>query len=752
MMSAKIGLLKTNIVKNRSARLFCKTMSSRIFHNSRSHRIFSKFTATKSTKYDSSKNNITNTIQSSLLSLSKNIENPISIELGNFHKQFILNKNNNMKINYLTNFNNSNKKVINLKKSPLSQTIYSSFSDSLTGKIPIIKDNSSEIQKNDKEKNKVYSFNSEYNKKETNIFNNCTINNGSNTHKSLINNKLKYKLFNLKNFKNRNKMNLGEALNLFKTENIINNKEHSNSNLTFAEQKDKNKNNKNKTNISFNKTEEKIKIYYNRNNPRLIDRFAYPNIHHTIRIEPPQEFFYKTKLIIFYNYRKYLNNNAYLKHQVKKNFEVDKELFQERNLKLFEKLFNIYKVELLNYIQFLNKKVSEMQEENESLIRDKYELIEEISRIKINIMKGMAKIREGFSIKYFMTCVKNHTLTEKNFSPEDLYAIREERKKLKESYYNPRKQKKRRSFKKQSMTAKLFLNNNQVRKNQEQSLTKKFKRKQIIKIGTVVEKFNKNFFRKVTKDLESISIKKRFEVLNSVGEFFEHLDLISSNVYNLIVESNNKNRRNVYLKIELANVIKNTTDAVNHSNYLQGQINIYENRLKNLKAKYNVLLSNYNKLKTHQFQRNVKFLLVIRYIHKIYNNIKKENKIVDLNKEIILPSNESFYMEIVENFFFKILNKVNNIKKIKPKEYEVFKAKLDKRKKKIAFFNYQKLLAEKIQIKVDKVLQKAEKIIYKPYKKTNDYLKDYKKHKTIKSEIKKSNLELFEEYLDDDSF
>ena len=234
MMSAKIGLLKTNIVKNRSTRLFCKTMSSRIFHNSRSHRIFSKFTATKSTKYDSSKNNITNTIQSSLLSLSKNIENPVSIELENFHKQFILNKNNNMKINYLTNFNNSNKKVINLKKSPLSQTIYSSFSDSLTGKIPIIKDNSSEIQKNDKEKNKVYSFNSEYNKKETNIFNNCTINNRSNTHKSLINNKLKYKLFNLKNFKNRNKMNLGEALNLFKTENIINNKEHSNSNLTFA--------------------------------------------------------------------------------------------------------------------------------------------------------------------------------------------------------------------------------------------------------------------------------------------------------------------------------------------------------------------------------------------------------------------------------------------------------------------------------------------------------------------------------------
>ena len=55
-------------------------------------------------------------------------------------------------------------------------------------------------------------------------------------------------------------------------------------------------------------------------------------------------------------------------------------------------------------------------------------------------------------------------------------------------------------------------------------------------------------------------------------------------------------------------------------------------------------------------------------------------------------------------------------------------------------------------IKIDTVLQKAEKIIYKPHRKTNDYLKDYKKHKVIQKEIKKSNLELFEEYLDDDSF
>ena len=184
-MSAKIGLLKTNIVKNKSMRLFCKTMSSKFFHNSKSQKMFSNFTTTKSTKF-SSENNVSNTMQSSMYRLSKNIENPLSIELDNFHKRFILNRNNNKTINYLTNFNsfNNNKKVINLKKSPLSQTIYSSFSESLSGKIPIIKSVLSKIKKKSKEEKIAFSFDSQYSRNEQNIFNNYKNNNDSNTIKS----------------------------------------------------------------------------------------------------------------------------------------------------------------------------------------------------------------------------------------------------------------------------------------------------------------------------------------------------------------------------------------------------------------------------------------------------------------------------------------------------------------------------------------------------------------------------------------
>ena len=89
-----------------------------------------------------------------------------------------------------------------------------------------------------------------------------------------------------------------------------------------------------------------------------------------------------------------------------------------------------------------------MKDENEYLIKDKYQLESEIKKIKMNIMKGLSRIREGFSIKYFLTCVKNHTLSENNFRLEDLKEIQQDRLKLNENYYLPNrhKQQKRRSL------------------------------------------------------------------------------------------------------------------------------------------------------------------------------------------------------------------------------------------------------------------------------------------------------------------
>ena len=69
---------------------------------------------------------------------------------------------------------------------------------------------------------------------------------------------------------------------------------------------------------------------------------------------------------------------------------------------------------------------------------------------------------------------------------------------------------------------------------------------------------------------------------------------------------------------------------------------------------------------------------------------------------------------------------------------------MEKRKKVDAFILFQRLLAQKIEITIDKVLQKASKIIYKGYGKTKDsrrYLSINKKKE--KKKKKKNDIELF---------
>ena len=263
---------------------------------------------------------------------------------------------------------------------------------------------------------------------------------------------------------------------------------------------------------------------------------------------------------------------------------------------------------------------------------------------------------------------------------------------------------------------------------------------------------NKKFAKRGSKEKINLNIPKSIHVLYTTEEFMEHLDLLSSKVYNLLIDYNNKYIRNAYLKLELENVTKKNYDIISHSNYLKEQVSLYENRLNELKGKNEILLSNLNDLKDHQFQNDVKLLLILNNIHQIYFNIKQENKeIIEINKEMIISHGERFYMKIIEDFLCQLLTKVNNIKKRMPKEYEIYKTKLDRMKKKKQFYTFQRLLAEKIQIKVDRVLEKADNILFMPLKKTNDY-KIHKKHKVIKKEVKKSNIEIFMEYIHDDSY
>ena len=95
-MSARIRIFKSNSLKNKNKKIFAKTASSNFMQISeKSPKIIKEFYKTKTTQF--SDNNITRTLASSIRSISKfklrKKEKAIFINLENFHKEFILNKN-----------------------------------------------------------------------------------------------------------------------------------------------------------------------------------------------------------------------------------------------------------------------------------------------------------------------------------------------------------------------------------------------------------------------------------------------------------------------------------------------------------------------------------------------------------------------------------------------------------------------------------------------------------------------------------
>ena len=98
-----------------------------------------------------------------------------------------------------------------------------------------------------------------------------------------------------------------------------------------------------------------------------------------------------------------------------------------------------------------------------------------------------------------------------------------------------------------------------------------------------------------------------------------------------------------------------------------------------------------------------------------------------------------------------MVDAVNEDKQKNPLKYIKFKSVLDKKKKIEASINFQKIFAQKIQIKVDNVLKKASKIIFLNHRKTENYLNYCRK----KVKIKETTIDdddkylLFEEFNED---
>lgn len=775
-MSARISSLKSNILKNKNSKIFSKTITSNFMKSSEKNSKANKeLGLTKSTRF--SENNVTETIASSIRSISKfksrKKEKPILFNIEDFHKQFLLNKNKDRLLSNIyfqigfrnskyiinsinNNYEHSNKKnIIKLKKNPISPSFFTSYNEK-SRNILIMNNLSIKIDK-DYLTNSNYSSFFEKNKtlysreknntsrNQMNYSNNYTINNKEYFHSNFIRN-LSLSPENLKEYKSiQASTNAKNKLN-----NKINTYSNSLHKTNYKIYNINNNSNNNINEIKNKKTKANFDYYMGRIHVSLNEKLAYPTFNNYIFAnskinENGQQFLYKIKLMILQNYYGSIKKDSYIKQMSINENNLENQNLIKKRLELMKKLFYIYNKTLDEYIRYLLKKLRIVNEENENLTQDIMTINNEIERIRQKLLRGLNKMKNGFSIKYFLMCVKNHTISIEKFNDEDIEIIENDRLKLNLNYYsNALKNKLRQS----SRINPIYFRN---------------KKKKIQVFSSEKNVIMKNYLLIKQDDNEKIEHHKSTEnilfdnpknisqsIFNSVEEFLINFDDISSKVNQLIREYNDKNVNIIYLKNQLEHLNQNVQRNKNNLNLLNNKIKIYEQNLENIKNKHKELTTKLNYHQDDKLKNNVKIILVLKYIYRIYNNIRKNYDILNIKQSDIANFGQKIYLKYIEDFFIKILDKVNKDKIRYPEEYEKMRQQIEKRKKNDAFILFQNLLAQKIEIKIDNVLKRASKIIYKRLRKTNDYNNYYKSAEIIKKEgIEKNEMDLFFEYLED---
>ena len=783
-MSARNRSISSNIMNNKNKIIFSKTVTSNFMKSTeKSKKRNTEMGITISTGF--SDKNLTNTIASSIRSISKFKIKKKEIQIlkfEDFHRNYIFNKNkenqtlneiyyrngySSFRSNYISTIDSQNK-VMNLKKKSFSPYIFSSSTTTKSRQLltndKIYKRNNNRLSshlsayldniKNTsdfKDKNKVKYFRDLY---EESNNNNTTIttNNKELLHKSIINNLISAK-----------KENKNETETIFKPSEV--HKDYSklikrNSILS------KHLNNKTLKTVNFKiissdncKNEENSKLgkhflYMGRNHISLNDKLAYPPYNSYLFSiskgeENAEQFKYKTRLLCLDKYFLKINKNNYDKQFFLNKNNLQKEILKIKGIEVTKKLYNNYSNTLGEYLRFLLNKFREVKERNKLVKQDKYHLQNEIEKLKHKIAKNMNKLKEGFNIKFFIMCVKNHTSTLENFPKEDIKELEKDKLKFKEGYYlnSEKKINNNNDIKRKKIMRTNTLFNDRAKKIYTVTSSKKVISKKIV----ISNENNKIKFHKSSHNVLPHSKRKSYipGLMGSDEEFFQHLDAISTKIYNLIKENNDKIQNITYLKLELDNFKK--TSNVKESNLLYNneQIKILQQNLENKKIKNKELLQRLNALKDTKYENEIKNNLVLYNIHQIYNNFK-EYGLNNIKFDDAVTYGEHLYLKEIESFFLKMVDKVKEDKIKYPNKYEELKQQIEKRKKRDAFICFQKLLMQKLQIKIENVLKKASKIIYINPRRKNDY-KNYYKHfdKDKDTKPKKSNVESIFEFMEE---
>ena len=460
-------------------------------------------------------------------------------------------------------------------------------------------------------------------------------------------------------------------------------------------------------------------------------------------------FFPSVRAEKFFEFKDKVNNEIkgkYILYQ-KKDFcdKLEKSLQDKieqykQNIRKVEstgKLYYSYLKTYDNYEKHLDNVLNREIDINENYKQSIYQLKNEIERIKIKISKLKIQLKENFQNKCFLMCVKNSTRLVEKFSHEDLEELRFDN--LLISYHlnenNNNENLKKKSI--QNVNRKSTIG----RRNSSIQHVKSFTR------TTTVLSYITSPKKNVSERKLSISSMERLvnanrknqmnrKLFNDPQDFVDHLGSIRNNISNSLMIYNNIRDEINLNKHELAN-IENDQNMKNYLKSLKEDVEISEKKLIDYKTRYDDLKKICENLQLENNKASNTLNKVQQRIYNMYNNISSFLKI---NQDVSQMTDLQI-LNLFEKSLNTLLMKKNQDKENYPNEYKKILKEIDKKKKEEQTKNLIIKQKNDLNKKINKVIEKSQKLLFKPKRKTekNIYLMDLHSKKKIKKPVNQEN-------------
>ena len=399
-------------------------------------------------------------------------------------------------------------------------------------------------------------------------------------------------------------------------------------------------------------------------------------------------------------------------------------------------LLNLYNIALSQYYSNLQRQRNELTIINYNLSNKKMFLNHDMLILKARTSKLLTKFEKYIDIKFFLICVKEGSLDYKKFSKEKQFDI------LSDLYH--------------WFINKKAVNNDELediiieeddKENVDMIYFHYFlnKRSQKIKIDFDAHKKNmflsyilisldttnfKETYKNLNQYIYDKNLREIDKIFNSPEEFDKRINSFTSRNQALLMAFNLLNVEIINLRNEKQKEKKRIEQEIKYVNSRKIQEKSIEDKLNIIRIKYENNLKEFNYKKNYKEKENNKN--INKAISKILNNLMKcdSEKIKSIIKNVKYKE-MTLYVKILilENVLNYLLKYIDEAREKRPQDYNKAMKEVKIEQNIIRFRNREELMKKIHELKMEKIIEKNNKILFLSHRKIemkNMYNNTYK--------------------------